>query len=246
VTVAGPGILLSRGEAGIYSAQIRPRELEEDSMSCSSGRAKLQICLASAVLVFAVTLNVQAAGPGKHLMFQEPDTKTQTDAVRRPAEPPAGAAKARQETDEIDQLRAKLRQLAGEVERLGRRVSNIEKDRIFEITRVLLVGEEQRAESLQTKLRELFERQTIWQVRLEHIDQQLRPENIERVFVGAGLVRPEEAREGLRRRLSSERQSIMATLEALRSERTRIQISLSSSDLAIQRLRLRLAEAARP
>ena len=83
-------------------------------------------------------------------------------------------------------------------------------------------------------------------MRLEQLDQQLRPENIERVFVGAGLVRPEEAREGLRRRLSSERQNIMSTLESLRSERTRIQNSLASSDLAIQRLRLRLAEAARP
>lgn len=215
-------------------------------MSCFSGRAKLQGCLASSALVFAVTLHVHAAGSGKHLMFQEPDTKTQTDAAKKPAEPTAGTAKARQETDELDQLRAKLRQLAGDVERLGRRVSNIEKDRIFEITRVLMVGEEQRAESLQTKLRELFERQTIWQVRLEQLDQQLKPENIERVFVGAGLVRPEEAREGLRRRLSSERQSIMATLEALRNERTRIQISLASSDLAIQRLRLRLADAARP
>ena len=68
LTLAERRILLSRGEAGIYFARIRRRELEEDSMSCSSGRAKFQSCLAS-VLVFAGTLHVQAAGPGKHVVF---------------------------------------------------------------------------------------------------------------------------------------------------------------------------------
>jgi prefoldin subunit 5 len=60
------------------------------------------------------------------------------------------------------------------------------------------------------------------------------------------MVRPEEARETVRRRLSAERQGIQAQLDLLRQERARLTASLASADAAIQRLRSRIAETARP
>lgn len=146
----------------------------------------------------------------------------------------------------MDQLEKSVKQLTAGVEVLAKRVSDLEKERLFDVTRVLLVGEEARAEALQGKLRESMERQLILQARLELVDNQLRPEAIERLFVGIGSVRPEEGREAVRRRLSVEKQGIVAQLDLVRQERNRFQASLATADMTIQRLRMRLAEAGRP
>jgi len=150
------------------------------------------------------------------------------------------------EGEGYERLRRSISKLVAEVEALAKRVSDLEKERLFDVTRVLLVGEEQRAESLQVRLRDNVERQAAVQVRLDQVDYQLRPENIEKIFTGVGMVRPEEARDVVRRRLTSERQAIMAQLELLRQERNRFQSSLAITDVVIQRYRIRLASAGRP
>src|SRR6267142_2189011 len=120
------------------------------------------------------------------------------------------------------------------VQQLRKKVIEIEKDRRLNVLRDVLTREEQRGEALQARLRETLERQIALQARLQQVDQELRPENIERMFVGVGLVRPEEARESVRRRLSVDKQGILAQLELLRQERARLQASLATADAAIQ------------
>lgn len=191
--------------------------------------------LAFAALVFAAAFNVSAAIPEGQTILQGPDKTTQRDALAQPS----------QDTDDMEQLRKSVRQLTAQVERLTRRVADLERERLFDVTRVLLVGEEQRAEALQARLRENLERQILLQARLEQVNNQLKPENIERMFLGIGLVRPEEARDSVRRRLDIEKQGILAQLELLRQERSRFQAALATTDVAIQRLRLRLSEAGR-
>lgn len=190
---------------------------------------------ASAVLVFAAAFNISAVIAEGQTILQAPERTKQPDAVAQPS----------QGSDGMDELRKSVRQLSAKVERLARRVADLEKERLFDVTRVLLVGEEQRAETLQSRLRETLERQIVLQARLEQVDGQLRPENIERMFLGVGLVRPEEARETVRRRLGIEKQGIQAQLELLRQERNRFQAALATADMVIQRLRLRLSEAGR-
>ncbi len=192
--------------------------------------------IAFPALVFAAALNVPAAIPGKQTLPQGPDKKPPPDAVARTTD----------DTDGMEQLRKTVRELTAKVERLAKKVADLERERLFDVTRVLLVGEEQRAETLQARLRENVERQVILQSRLEQVDSQLKPENIERMFLGVGLVRPEEARDTVRRRLGFEKQGIVAQLELLRQERNRFQAALATTDVAIQRLRLRLSEAGRP
>lgn len=192
--------------------------------------------LSYAALLFAAAFNISAAFAEGQTLPQGSGRTIQPDAV----------AQSSQDTDCVEQVRKSVRQLTAEVERLTRRVADIERERLFDVTRVLLVGEEQRAEALQARLRETLERQTLLQASLEQIDNQLKPENIERMFVGIGLVRPEEARDTVRRRLTIEKQGILAQLELLRQERGRFQAALATTDVAIQRLRLRLSEAGRP
>ena len=205
-------------------------------MSFKDSQPTVRQYLAFAGLLLMIGFNTDVGIAGKHHALQEPIKKTTPDSV---AEPP-------QEADTMDQLRRGIRRLTTEVERLARRVSDLEKERLFDVTRVLLVGEEQRAEALQTRLRENFERQFAVQARMDQVDTQLKPENIERMFVGVGMVRPEEARNTVQRRLSLEKQGLVVQLELLRQERNRYQSALATADVAIQRLRLRLAEAGRP
>jgi hypothetical protein len=199
-------------------------------MSVRNSQPKLRRNLALTGLLLAVAFPLSVVGM-KRTARQEPAKNILPDAAAQS-----------QETDAMDQLRRSMRRLTLEVERLAKRVSDLEKERLFDVTRVLLVGEEQRAESLQLRLRENLERQFNLQGRLEQVDSQLKPENIDRLFVGVGLVRPEEARDTVRRRLSLEKHGLIAQLELVRQERNRFQSALATSDVAIQRLRLRLSE----
>lgn len=168
--------------------------------------------------------------------FQSPSSPSQDPAKVVQPNP-----NVQDDTIECEDLRKSLSKLTIQVERLATKVAVLERERLFDVTRVLLVGEEQRAEGLQGRLRENFERMTASQARLEQVENQLKPENIERLFTGVGLVRPEEARDTVRKRLSLERQALLTQIEHHRQERTRFQSALASVDVAIQRLRLRLA-----
>jgi hypothetical protein len=199
-----------------------------------SHRGRHQVRFLAAV-VFAAAFKV-ASVSGQPTVPHSPDQKQPIDAVAQQSD----------DTDVMEQLRKSVRQLTVALERLAKRVANLEAELLFDATRVRLLGEEQRAESLQVRLRETFERQIVLQARLEQVDSQMRPENIERMFAGIGSVRPEEAREAVRRRLNAEKQGIVAQLELLRQERNRYQAALATADVAIQRLRQRLSEVGRP
>src|SRR6185295_3637318 len=82
--------------------------------------------------------------------------------------------------------------------------------------------------------------------RMDQINQQLSPEAIEQNLAGVGSVHPEDAREEVRKRLTSERSRLQTQLDLLKQDQRRTQASLASTDAAIQRLKQKLAEAQRP
>lgn len=220
----------------------------------TDSKHKFDLRLASAVIVCAISLNAPGA-----TMTQEPARQTppQTESgAETSRQAPSSEARARDKkaTDAAKQNASDsgedaecegIKKLRAQVERLSKQVQAIEKDQSFQLARILMSGEERRAESLQARIRETYEKAPALQARLAQLDEQLKPENIERAFIGIGLLRPEETRDGLRKKFSVERQSIIAVLEALRQERARLQSSLATSDMAIQRLRVRLTESGR-
>jgi chromosome segregation ATPase len=150
-----------------------------------------------------------------------------------------------QNCPEADQLRKNVQQLNGEIQRLKRRVAELEKDRLATTIQEQLEKEEQRGEALQLHLFEISEKEAPLQARIEQINQQLRPETLERTMAGVGSVHPEDARDEVRRRLTNEKQRLQAQLDLLRQDRVRTQASLATTDAAIQRLKQKLAEALR-
>ena len=170
-----------------------------------------------------------------------------TDNQQEPAPKPTpdSAAQPVQSNPSVDQLRKTVQQLTAELTRLKKKVAELEKDRQVDSLQDKLSKEQQRAETLHAQLLATMEKETTLQGRADQLDEQLRPENIDRSLAGVGGLHPEDAREALRRRLTNDKRRIQTQLDLLHQDHTRLQASLADSDAAIQRLRLRLMEATR-
>ncbi len=88
----------------------------------------------------------------------------------------------------------------------------------------------QSAEELRLQLLEVEARESELQVRARQLDEDLKPENIERYFAGVGSTRPEALREMRRRQLSSERQHVQAQLKLLGTSRERLESVISFAE----------------
>jgi hypothetical protein len=81
----------------------------------------------------------------------------------------------------------------------------------------------QSAEDLRTKLLEVQVKESELQARTRQLDEDLKPENIERSLAGIGSTKPEELREMRRRELSIERDRVQAQLKLVTTSRERLE-----------------------
>ena len=163
------------------------------------------------------------------------------ETVRNSSAPAQAAPK----NDDIDQLRKTVRQLGAEVSRLKAENAKLEKYRQVDYLREQLLKEEQRVETLQKELGDIGARETSLQNRLDEIELQLRPDQIEQARAGVGSMRPEEDREAMKQRLTNEKRRIQTQLDQFQQNRVRIQSSISSAEASIITLRQRLKDAVR-
>jgi len=86
-----------------------------------------------------------------------------------------------------------------------------------------------RLDELRTELHHAQDRKAELTIRLEQLNFDLRPENIERHFNGFGSTRPEELRESRRRQLQTEKDRVIAQLEQLQSTCTRLEAEVNTA-----------------
>lgn len=86
------------------------------------------------------------------------------------------------------------------------------------------------AENLRAQLRDVEAQEAELQARLQQLDWDLKPENIERHFAGVGSTRPEELREQRRRLLQGEKESASSHLEQLTASRARLESAIVTAD----------------
>ena len=163
---------------------------------------------------------------------QDPQTKPDAPASSRTA-------------PETEQLQRTIKRQAAEIAQLRRKVAELEKLTQACSLRERLTKEEQRAEELQRQLIAVGEKEAPLQSRMGEVNDQLRPEALDNLPV-AGSLRPEQVRETTRQRLATEKTRIQTQLDLLQQTRTRLQSSLSVTDLLIQRLRAQLQSSPRP
>ena len=166
-------------------------------------------------------------------------------AAQETARNSSAPAQAAPKNDDIDQLRKTVRQLGAEVSRLKAENAKLEKYRQVDYLREQLLKEEHRVETLQKELGDIGARETSLQNRLDEIEPQLRPDQIEQARAGVGSMRPEEDREAMKQRLTNEKRRIQTQLDQLQQNRVRIQSSISSAEASIITLRQRLKDAVR-
>lgn len=154
-------------------------------------------------------------------------------------------AQGASKNDEVEQLRKTVRQLTAEVTRLKADNAKLEKYRQVDYLREQLMKEEQRVESLQKDLTDIGAREMALQRRLDEIEPQLQPGQIEQARAGVGSMRPEEDREAARRQLLNEKRRIQTQLDQFQQNRVRDQSSISSAEASIVTLRQRLKDAVR-
>ena len=88
----------------------------------------------------------------------------------------------------------------------------------------------ERAARLRAQLAEIQGQQTELQTRLTQIDEEIKPENIERSLAGVGSTRPEELREARRRQLETQRRGIQSQLDTLTTTQQRLESAVAAAD----------------
>jgi hypothetical protein len=88
----------------------------------------------------------------------------------------------------------------------------------------------QNAENLRNQLRDTQMKEAEIQFRLNQLDYELKPENIERYFAAVGSTRPEELREHRRRQLQLEKDALTSQLRSLGESKIRLETAITRAD----------------
>ncbi|HEX8772848.1 MAG TPA: hypothetical protein VF735_04530 [Pyrinomonadaceae bacterium] len=142
----------------------------------------------------------------------------------------------------LQTLNARLREISEKLLSNDARQGGSANDEQNRISRSLdlLSRSEQRAEVLRKQLLELIEKETAFKGRLVQIDEDLRPESIERSLSLVGTTRTLELRDVRRRVLENERRGVDSLLNQTVQMRVRLEEDVRQSDALVARLRQRL------
>lgn len=86
------------------------------------------------------------------------------------------------------------------------------------------------AAGLRSQLSDVQAKEAELQARERQLDEDLRPENIERSLAGVGSTRPEELREQRRRQLEGDKARVRAQLDQLAQSRTRLEAAIATAE----------------
>jgi prefoldin subunit 5 len=91
-------------------------------------------------------------------------------------------------------------------------------------------GAQEKAASLRARLVEVEAKQAELQTRLQNLEENLKPENIEKALAGVGSTHPEDLREQRRRQLELERNGVRAQLDLLATSHSRLETAIATAD----------------
>jgi hypothetical protein len=139
-----------------------------------------------------------------------------------------------------DGMRRTVNRLSRQVDTLTNKIDQIEGQQRALVDLERLSRAEQRAEAFRAQLRDVQAKEADLQSRLEQIDYDIKPENIERNTAIYGTTRPDELRETRRRQLENERTRIRSQLDLILTSRMRLESAIALADTEVERLRARL------
>ena len=99
------------------------------------------------------------------------------------------------------------------------------------IVRGNVTSDDELAAILRSELLEVQTREVELHIRLQQLEEDIKPENIERALAGVGSTKPEDLREQLRRLLGIERDGVLARVKLLEKNRERLEAAIANAEL---------------
>jgi hypothetical protein len=145
--------------------------------------------------------------------------------------------------NEISLLRKSLQTLNARLREISEKIlatNPNEKPNNIALSLDVLMRAEQRAELLRKQLLELIEKETSFKSRLVQLEEEMRPESIERSMNLVGTTRTAELRDARRRVLENERKGFESLLYQTTQSRSRLEDDVRQADILVTKLRQRI------
>jgi hypothetical protein len=171
--------------------------------------------------------------------------RSQTSSSAEPQEQLQNPNSTESVATEIGLLRKSLTTLNARLREISDKVladsnqsgSASDKQKNIAASMALLASAEQRAEVMRKQVLELIEKETALKVRQVQIEEDMRPESIERALNPIGSTRTVELRDTRRRVLETERRGVDSLLNQTTQGRIRLEEDLRQADSLVARLR---------
>lgn len=170
----------------------------------------------------------QASDYDGPIVTKAPSTSQSTDKTTDKTATPNAAARIKELTERINKLESAPKNDYDEKQK--RMLLNLD----------ILTRAEQRSESLRKQLFDMIEKESTIKTRLDQIDNDSRPEMIERTLQLSGSMKPEEVRDSRRKSLLAEKANLQALLTEIQSTRANLASSLNRSEDMVDKLRTKL------
>ncbi|HKR02380.1 MAG TPA: hypothetical protein VJT09_17015 [Pyrinomonadaceae bacterium] len=209
-----------------------------------TSRVRFSTVVVCAMMLMSVTTLAQT--------IDSRQTNSTSQAQEQPPKLPPNATSLDVVANELGLLRKSLQTLNVRLREISERVlgteagqggaSNDKQNRIA-LNLDVLTRAEQRAEVLRKLLLELIEKETAIRSRLVQLEEDMRPESIERAMASMGSTRTVELRDARRRVLENERRGFDSLLSQTAQSRVRLEDDVKQADSLVFRLRQRLFPA---
>jgi len=199
-------------------------------------RILLLICLLAIPVVSSSAQRVGPANSASPNLFQSPGVTANNNSGDSVANELGLLRKS------LQTLNTRLQAISEELLAPDKKENENSAERIRKIATNLdlLTHSEERAEVLRKQLIDLIEKETSYRSRLTQLDEDMRPENIERALVGIGTTRTQEMRDTRRRVLENDRKGLESLLNLTAQSRIRLEEDVRQADLLVAKFRQRL------
>lgn len=154
------------------------------------------------------------------------------EPVATPVEKPL-AKPATTNTERIKQLNDRVKKLEE-----GQNNTYDENQKRMLMNLDILTRAEQREDSLRKQVFDMIEKENNIKARLDQIEFDIRPENIERtLLINGGSTRPEEIRESRKKSLGAERANLQSLLIQVQTTRVNLEANLLKAEQMVEKLR---------
>ena len=169
-----------------------------------------------------------------------PMDNSNTNSSDNSAAPNANANVNASQSEDPESMKRTIHTLSNQVDKLNDKLNDMQASQQSMVDLERLSRAEQRSSQLRTELRDVQSKRADLEARRDQLDNDLKPENIERVVAGYGTTRPEELRAQRKKQLENDRNRTQQQIDQLTASESRIQQAIATSDVEVDRLQKKL------